>query len=232
MTRAAALPRQTSEGMSTLTDQAYWKLRSDILTGRLAPGIKLRIEHLKTSYGIGASPIREALSRLSGDGFVAVEERRGFFVAPVSLEELWDVTEMRVDLETKALRKSIERGDADQWEAAIVASFHRLSRLDGVLRNGPPDEEWEIRHEAFHAALVAACDSRWLLHFRALLFDQSERYRRLSLVQKQVERDVPAEHRAIMEATLDRDAERAVTLLAEHIRRTAEIVATSVEIPG
>lgn len=219
------------EVSGTLTDQAYWRLRNDILSGRLEPGLKLRVERLKSQYGIGSSPIREALARLSGDGFVSMEERRGFFVSRVSPEELWDVTTMRLDLETKALRGAIERGD-DSWEADIVATAHRLSKLDAELKSGPPSEEWEHRHAAFHGALVAACGSRWLLHFRAILFDQSERYRRLSLVQKQIERDVPAEHRDLAEATLDRDADRACELLAVHIHRTAEIVSQSTSMGG
>lgn len=220
------LTRMKSMPTGTLTDQAYWRLRDDILGGRLEPGSKLRVERLKSMYGFGASPIREALARLSGDGLVLIEERRGFFVTGVSPEELWDVTTMRLDLETKALRGAIERGD-DTWEANIVAAGHRLSKLDEELRSGVPSENWEKRHAAFHQALVSACGSKWLLHFRAVLFDQSERYRRLSLVQTHIERDVPEEHVELARATLSRDADRACQLLATHIRRTAEIVAES-----
>ncbi|MWD26065.1 FCD domain-containing protein [Aquicoccus sp. SCR17] len=212
---------------STVTDQAYRKLRTAILGGDLAPDTKLRIEHVKRELGTGASAVREALLRLSGEGLVQMQERRGFFVSPITLEDLWDLTEMRVDLETKALRMAIEVGD-DTWEAGIVAAFHRLSLLDDQLKSPPLTFEWEERHSAFHQALVAACRSNWLMRFRRILFDQSERYRRLSLSQQSVERGVPAEHLGIMNATISREADAACAQLKAHILRTAEIVAEAI----
>ena len=82
----------------TLTDRAYQLLRNDIIHGVLAPGSKLRIEQLKQSYQVGATPLREALYRLTADGFVAVQGQRGFRVADMSLEELEDITNLRVAL--------------------------------------------------------------------------------------------------------------------------------------
>lgn len=212
---------------STLTDQAYRRLRSAILSGALAPDTKLRVEHIKLEMGTGASAVREALLRLSGESLVRMEERRGFFVSSITLDDLWDLTRMRIDLETDALRMAIQHGD-DEWEAGIVAAFHRLSLLDAKLREEPPTHEWEERHCEFHQALVAACKSTWLMRFRRILFDQSERYRRLSLLQLSVERDVPGEHRAIMETTLARDVDAACNHLKAHIQRTAEIVAGAI----
>ena len=83
----------------TLTDQAYQCLREDIVHGRFQPGEKLRIEHLKRLYDVGATPLREALYSLSSDGFVQVQGQRGFRVADMSLEELRDITDLRVVLE-------------------------------------------------------------------------------------------------------------------------------------
>lgn len=218
----------------TLTDQVYGQIREDILGGILAPGARLRVEPLKARYGMGASPIREALSRLTGDGLVRIQGRRGFTVAEITLEELADITETRVTLETQALKSSIEHacnsGEGDRWEAGVVASFHRLAKLDGQLRLERPTQQWEERHGEFHEALVAACPYERLQHFRRLLFDQSERYRRLSLSDTAVGRDVSAEHRELMEAALAYNAERAATLLACHIRRTSEIVAGAVRL--
>lgn len=225
MGKAAA--RALDGPQATLTDQAYRKLRSAILCGDLAPDTKLRVEHIRLDLGTGASAIREALLRLSGEGLVEMKERRGFFVSPIALEDLWDLTEMRVDLETKALRMAARDGD-DTWEAGIVATYHRLSLLDEQLKLSPPTSEWEERHSEFHEALVAACRSRWLMRFRRILFDQSERYRRLSLSQQSVERDVPGEHRRIMNAALARDVDTACEHLRTHILRTAEIVAAAI----
>lgn len=220
-----------TQAASTLTDQAYTALRMDILTGELKPGFKLRVEHLKGLYGTGASPIREALSRLTGDGLVHAEGRRGFRVGRVSRSELFDITKMRILLECHALRESIDKGD-DAWEAGIMATFYRLSKLDNRLLLASPGGEWEVRHKEFHTALVSACDSSWLQSHRQSLFDQSERYRRIALSMKDSDRPVPEEHKAIMTATLARDSETACALMSEHFRMTAEAVSRSAVIEG
>ncbi len=216
-----------SKSGTTLTDQVYHSIREEILSGELAPLLRLRVDALKTRYGIGASPIREALSRLSGDGLVTIEERRGFTVAGVSKDEVWDIAKTRILVESAALKSSIENaGDGtsgDAWEAQIVAAFHRLRKLDQKLGQDRPNEAWENVHFEFHESLVAACPYEKLKHIRRQLFDQSERYRRLSLNTLTGDRDVPSEHEKIMDATLGRDAVNACKLLATHIQRTADI---------
>ena len=115
---AAPLPR-------TLVERAYLSLRHDVVCGKLAPGERLRVEHLKDQYEVGAGTLREALSLLVSDALVTSEGQRGFRVAPISLADLEDVTNTRVMLETEALRQSIRRGDA-KWETALVQSSNRL----------------------------------------------------------------------------------------------------------
>ena len=102
------------EAYSTQIESAYWRLRDDILRGVLHPAAKLRIEHLRQSYGLGASALREALSRLVADGLVETEGQRGFWVAPISREELHDITSARQVMEVGALRQSIEHGSVDR----------------------------------------------------------------------------------------------------------------------
>jgi len=216
-----------SRSGATLTDQVYHSIREEILSGELAPLLRLRVDALKTRYGIGASPIREALSRLSGDGLVTIEERRGFTVAGVSKDEVWDIAKTRILVESAALKSSIENAgegtSGDDWEAHIVATFHRLRKLDQKLGQDRPNEAWENVHFEFHESLVAACPYEKLKHVRRQLFDQSERYRRLSLNTLTGDRDVPGEHEEIKDATLGRDAVNACKLLATHIQRTADI---------
>ena len=112
----------------TLVERAYLSLRHDVVCGKLAPGERLRVEHLKDQYEVGAGTLREALSLLVSDALVTSEGQRGFRVAPISLADLEDVTNTRVMLETEALRQSIRRGDA-QWEAALVASYRLLTEV-------------------------------------------------------------------------------------------------------
>lgn len=207
----------------TLVESAYRSLRRDIIEGRLIPGEKLRIEHIKDNYGVGAGTLREALSLLIADALVVSQGQRGFRVAPVSIGDFSDITETRIVLECRALRQSIALGD-DAWEAALLAAFHRLSRAEEKLAGSAGREEWEERNQIFHEALLAACPSRWTKYFLSILYRQAERYRRLSLIHKTVPRDLHAEHEALFKAALSRDADRASEILAQHIGLTFEAV--------
>ncbi|WP_025029244.1 GntR family transcriptional regulator [Nitratireductor aquibiodomus] len=208
----------------TIAERAYRLLREDIISGALAPGLKLKIEMLRTRYGLGAAPIREALARLSSDHLVKLEGQRGCEVVPMSVADARDIGNMRKLLEVEALRISIGNGD-EEWENALAAAFHRLERLERTIDQGIDDlAEWETLNHQFHKALVAACDSAWLLRMRQLMFDQHERYRRLSRVKTVATRDISLEHRALFEAALDRDAEKAVTVMETHIGRTTDAV--------
>jgi DNA-binding GntR family transcriptional regulator len=224
-------PNLTPPAEKTLADTAWRLLREDILSGQLQPQARLRLDELKAKYRLGISPLREALLRLCVEGLVIGEAQRGFAVASVSLAELDDVLLTRQRIEGMALSDAIRLGDAD-WEARIVASFHRLSLAPLPARKSDVEamRAWEARHREFHQALVAACGSVWLLRFHGQLADQSERYRRVRLFQsvptKQVARNIAAEHRAIMDAALARDAERASRLMSVHLERTARIVAS------
>ena len=204
-----------------LVEQAFQRLRHDVLVGTLASGFKLKVEELQAAYGYSSSPLREALSRLSQEGLVRADERRGFRVAPLSPEDMRDITRMRLNLDVQALRDSIQLG-SDAWEASIVSAFYRLEKVESRLPEGPVilDEEWSALHRDFHAALLAACPSPRQLAWSASLFDQAERYRRFSARFRKSARRKSNEHKKLMEATLKRDAETAAALLAEHILGT------------
>jgi GntR family transcriptional regulator, carbon starvation induced regulator len=212
----------------TLASQFYARLRREIVRGILLPGEKLRIESLRSRYGVGASPIREALNRLSADGLVQQQDQKGFQVSPVSLDELFALTRTRYWVNEVTLRESIANGDA-AWEEGIVLAFHRMSRTPRPSAQTPDSEavEWEVYHRRFHASLVAACGSRWLLSFAEMLFESAERYRHLAAGAFAPYRDPVIEHRAIMEATLGRDTAAAIKLLNHHARRTVEIIVDS-----
>ena len=207
----------------TLVESAYRALRRDIIEGHLAPGEKLRVEHLKNDYGVGAGTLREALSLLIADALVISQGQRGFRVAPVSLEDFEDITRTRVMLECEALRQSIAMGD-DAWEGDLLAAFHRLAKAEEKRIGSDDREEWEERNRIFHEVLIAACPSRWLKHFLAILYQQAERYRRLSLYLQPIPRDIHSEHEALLQATMARDADKASAILADHIRLTFQSI--------
>ena len=210
----------------TLAGDVYESLRSDILTCRVAPGSKIRINDLCGQLGVNLGAVREALSKLSSEGLVTAEAQKGFRVAPVSRQELVDLTSTRIAIENLCLSDSIAHGDV-VWESQIVASLHHLSRLP---ERDPADparlsETWVVAHATFHQALVGACRNAVKLRIRTSLYDQSERYRRLSVPARgHAKRDTLAEHRSISKAVLAHDLPTATGLMADHLNKTTEIL--------
>lgn len=204
-----------------LTELAFRQLRRDVLIGTFAAGDKLKLDELQEHYGISSSPLREALSRLAQEGLVRADERRGFRVAALSAVDMADITRMRLMIDLEALSNSIDEGD-DEWEAGLVAAYHRLEKIEGKLSDGPVilNDDWSEVHRAFHTALISACRSERLRSWSASLFDQAERYRRASARMRQTARRKSNEHRKIMDATLARDKNTACALLEEHIKST------------
>jgi len=211
----------TTREAKTLVAAAYQNLRRDIIEGRLAPGSKLRVEHLKDDYGVGSGTLREALALLVSDALVVTQDQRGFHVKPISVTDFRDITQTRVLLECEALRQSIAHGD-EVWEARVVAAFHLLGRVEAKLERAPDVHfnEREARNTAFHQALIANCQSSWVKHFWGILYQQAERYRRLTITRKPIPRDLHAEHQAIFDAALARDANAACDALSRHIMTT------------
>jgi DNA-binding GntR family transcriptional regulator len=205
-------------------EKAYCTIRGDILACRLKPGERLKIDALSARLSTSPGAIREALSRLCADRLVVGEAWKGFSVAPVSSEDLDDLTRTRLTIETDCLRQSIEAGGIE-WETQLVAADHRLARLTAdVRRKGVyASDEWADAHAEYHQRLVDACGSAWLLRLRRVLFDHAERYRRLALTPRSG-RDLDAEHRAITEAALARDVKRACRLLSDHLLLTPFMV--------
>jgi len=215
----------TSPQSGTLASSVYDQLRDDLLSGRLKPGEKLRAEYLRERYNVGNSPIREALNRLSADGLVVREDQKGFHVSSVSKEDLAELVKTRCWLEETALRESISNRNVE-WEERLVLAFHRVSRVPRSANESSyaSNPEWERLHADFHRVMISACGSRWLLAFCDQLRDQADRYRQLAASASFRQRNEGDEHRAIMDAAINGDPDRAVELLKSHYSRTLEII--------
>jgi GntR family carbon starvation induced transcriptional regulator len=213
-------------GGGTLATRIYEQIKVDLLGGAFAPGAALLTRELLARYGCGISPLREALARLVGEGFLVANGHRSLRVPQPSCDDLDDLYRIRLLLECEALELAMAHGD-DRWEAAALAACHRLERAP--LPGAAPEEEratrameWEARHLEFHAALLAAAPAPRLLRLVRQLGEQTERYRVLRLLHSPAEmltRDIVAEHRALLNATVARDP-NATTLLRDHLTRT------------
>ncbi|MET0307447.1 MAG: FCD domain-containing protein [Sphingomonas sp.] len=208
---------------ASLTQSAYEGLRTQLVSGALRPGAKLKISDLCQSLSANMSAVREALARLTSEGLVVAEPQRGFSVAPITADDLRHLTEVRVPLEEMCIRRSIALGDID-WEAAIVAALHGLLRTERYDETGKVRAEWAEAHNRLHKALVAACDNPWMLRLRENLATQGDRYRWVSVAASGLKRDLDGEHRRLADAFLSRDADLAVALMTDHIHQTTEVL--------
>jgi DNA-binding GntR family transcriptional regulator len=218
-TGAVAVPSQTD------TLRAYHHFRELILRGQLAPGTRLRLNHLAQQLGLSAMPVREALNRLTREQLVDYEEQRGFAVSPAGVADFESLTLARIWTYEAALRDSIKHGD-DAWEDRVVVALHRLSRVprylidaDGIRSLNP---EWDGPHKAFHQALISACRSDRMISMCADLFDHALRYQHLAR-----DRDYGAreeEHTAMARLVLDRQADAAAESLSAHLNRTHGLI--------
>ena len=223
--RFAAAFTEAESPPRTLIERAYRQLRKDIIDGILQPDEKLRVEHLKDRYDVGAGTLREALVLLLSDALVVAEGQRGFRVAPISMTDFAEITEARILLEVRALQHSLKSG-GDEWEANLVAAYHRLTKAEEKLgsRRDVHFHEWEARNRSFHEALIAGCKSGWLRYLIGIVYRQAERYRQIALTKASTSRNVHAEHAELFAAATQRDVKLASKLLTHHIQLTFDLV--------
>jgi DNA-binding GntR family transcriptional regulator len=223
-------PLQSNEASAgTAASSFYARLRSDIITGVLASGQKLRLAELCRRYQIGSSPAREAMNRLAAEGLLVQTDHRGFTVPIISRDDLVELTRTRCWIAEIALREAIRAGD-ETWEDGIVLALHRMDRLSSTSNTSHSDERIRLEqaHRSFHAALISACPSKRLLFYSEQLFDQADRYRSLARALNDVlkRRDRTQEHHEIARLTIARDVDRAPALLSQHFQITCDIALT------
>jgi len=215
----------TSADADTLTERAAAQIEADILKGALAPDSRLGIAETAARYSVGATPLREALSRLAARGLVNAIGKRGFRVKSISRDDLADIVRIRTVLEREALRLSMAAGDR-AWEGEIVAALHQLRRyvFDNPREFGEGDPAFDALHKRFHISLTAACRSPRLIAACSDLYDEAYRYRRLMMATFTSGEDFVRAHEFLAEAAIEREGERAETLIEAHIASTLALV--------
>lgn len=201
------------------SERAYAQIRREILSCRVLPGARLPVKELCETLGYSSGAVREALSRLAAEGLVALRSQYGFRAAEISAEQLRDLTRARFEIERICLRMSLEHGDLE-WEVALISAAHRLQGINRIGRDRALNDDWSAAHGEFHRALAAGCPIQTLLAYRQQLWELSERYRRLAVPLSEDTRDLGEEHRSLLEASLARDADKAITFAAQHLENT------------
>jgi GntR family transcriptional regulator, carbon starvation induced regulator len=209
----------------TLSERAATLVERDILIGHLAPGARLGIVDLVERYDIGATPLREGLSRLVSRGLIVGIGQRGFRVADISREDLADITTMRTAVEIEAIRLAITNGN-DAWEAGILSALHQLrrhiERTGNEFREGA--EDFDRLHKGFHTALLGACGSKRMLAAHSDLYDQAYRYRRAMMRQFDSGKKFVRAHQLLADCVLSRNVPGAQAMLSEHLHSTINFV--------
>ena len=210
----------------TQSAQAVQALERAILRGELEPGKPLRIQDLSRQFGIGATPLREGLSRLVSRGQVQLISNAGFRVAEISASDLDDILRVRTLVELEALEASIDQGDS-KWEAGIVAALHQLRSFESKARNeAEGNQQFDDLHKSFHTSMLAACGSPRLLALHSDLYNQAFRYRMVMLNRVGNHAKVADVHVELAQMVLDRDKAAATKVLREHIQLTARLYAS------
>jgi DNA-binding GntR family transcriptional regulator len=218
--------------MAALDDMTpYEALRRDILDGVYAPGDPLRLSCLSERYNVSATPLREALSRLEEKHLVIARRNRGWQVAPISLDHLEDIAAARLTIEQVMTAEAIGAGDLD-WETGIVAAFHRLRQIDPDHSDPDARPRWRHAHDGFHRALLAAVRSVRLRQFYNDLIKEMQRYHDHAIYAPGLAADRADmlgevhsldSHRALHDAFLARDTDRARRLMHDHVSHTLDV---------
>jgi len=213
--RIAGRPTGEASEPSHMTASAFatQRLREAILNGELGPGDRLQQHFLAAKLGLSHVPLREALQRLEFEGFIAISPRRGAFVVPLTAADAAEIFELRVNLETTALRASAKHLSPEQRLLATEICRH----ADGVKDKLAYGEvNWQ-----FHRALYAACQRPRTLNLIETLWRNASRYSMLLRHRAPYLRQSQQEHWDILEAAGKQDPELACRLLRAHIEGAA-----------
>ena len=216
-------PRRTA--LAPLLDQARSRhrtaasavtevLRSAIVSGVLPAGMPLRQDLLASDLGVSRMPIRESLRRLETEGLVDFVPHCGAVVATLLTEDIREIAQMRVSLETLALERAVAMGDTSRLDAACVLLAALDAADDLVTRNA--------LNRRFHATLYGIAPASRLYRHIDMLYDAYERF--LLVEHSQLDRRARSqvEHRAILAACRARDAEAGRIALTRHIEGAAD----------
>jgi GntR family transcriptional regulator, carbon starvation induced regulator len=205
---------ETSD-VTSLSDEGYARIRADIIFGRLKPAHRLRLEVLRQDYGLSITTLREILNRLASERLVVAEGKRGFEVAPISIDNLKELADLRLLLECHAIEQSFARADVE-WEGRVVSAHHKLAATEKLMKSQIGAlEQWKQYDSEFHQALISNCGSATLMETHSAAFD---RYFRYQMITFKFRDEAPArQHRDLLKCALERDADHAKAILKEHV---------------
>jgi DNA-binding GntR family transcriptional regulator len=210
MTAQPAVASATEPAGTLLREKIYGRLRADMISCRLPPGLEIREGELAARFGVSKSPVRDALMRLEREGLVITLPRQGYRVAPVSLADVQDMFHLREALERACVERIVRRASDDQ-----LAELDRFRRFDGTSWDGG----FVAYNRDFHHAVSRIAGNARLHAQLADLIDQMARAVQLSV--SSLKKDDPQalvdEHCKIIDALQARQLARAQRLVSQHV---------------
>lgn len=212
------MPQQPNPRL-TLSGYAEQVLREMIFSGELAPEARISVEDAAEKLGMSPIPVREALRSLASRGLVEAIARRGFRVRPADRDDFAETYQLRMLLDPFAAELAVPRMDAAALAAMDEAMdvFERTILTDDVA-------SYDADHRAFHFAIYDHCGSRWLVDIQSMLWENSQRYQRLSAGVRGTPKQRVAEHRAIADACRVGEVAECARLVHDHLERTCTAV--------
>ena len=203
----------------TFVDNVYHHTRDAILSGKYPPGMALRLQELAAANEVSLIPVREALRLLEAEQFVETIPNKGARVAWVSLDDVRDAYRTRIVLEVEALNRAYRHLTPDDLDKARKIKDDMMRRF----RRGESAAGFEL-HRELHFLLYRPSQSKWLLNFISILWDHTERYRRLATPMHRDLDEVGQEHLRVLEALERKDKAGALRALRQHLQHTAQLL--------
>ena len=204
-----------------LTDRAYERIRHDIISCAIAPGSEISEAQLASQYKLGKAGVRVALTRLAHEGLVRAIPRRGYMVAPVTLQDIQDVFELRLLLEPAAARMAAGKVNTQQ-----LKTFDEVCRAGYERGDGKSTERFLEANKAFHVGIARATGNARLAAAIEDLFDQMTRLLHLGLGSRRG--PFESEHKALVKALARGDGESAERICREQIEASRQMVLSAV----
>ena len=213
----------------SVTENIFKKIKYDIVLGILKPNQKLKLNLLQKEYNVSISILREVLNRLCGDGFIIYKVQKGFFVSPISKEDLYEIANLRIILETHALEISIKNKDYE-WEAELLGTYHKLNHAENELEKNNLNAKslWTKYDAEFHQMLIKKCNSLNLIKIHEVIFDKYLRYQLLIL--KYRGKDSIKEHKDLLDYSLISNIQKAQNTLRDHIKKGVDYASSNLSL--
>lgn len=203
----------------SLAEQAYEKIKADIVTCVLEPGEQIAQPQLAERYSFGTTPIREALQRLAQEGYMQPMPRYGYMVSPVTLSDVREIFELRSIIDQAAVELAVVRASQEQLETIMNIANYSLSNRDDLDYS-----EFITRGEQFHNLITDGCGNERLAAVSHKLAGELTRIFYIGVNQSNYKNQMLEEHLALAQALRERDAARCVSLVESHNESALSLV--------